>query len=181
MICNKCGLKLKEKVKFCPNCGREILEKSKTKLNSETVNLICGKCHKKVDKDSQFCTYCGSSINKETADDGTPTGIGKWSWGAAILCFLYAINMGFGAWVAILILLLTGVENYLTSQVAQPENSIGLVIMIISTIYFGFNGRKIAWKKRKWESLSQFQKTQRVWDIWGIIFFVALLANVFSN
>ena len=40
-FCSKCGFELKEKVKFCPNCGNEIdQEKNKNEYESKIVNCI---------------------------------------------------------------------------------------------------------------------------------------------
>ena len=34
------------------------------------------------------------------------------------------------------------------------------------------NGNEYAWKSRPWKSIEQFQATQKVWNIWGIVLFI---------
>ncbi|HZT44052.1 MAG TPA: GYF domain-containing protein [Chthonomonadaceae bacterium] len=47
----------------------------------------------------------------------------------------------------------------------------GLVTLGIA-IYLGINGNKLAWQKRRYESLQQFQTVERIWGKWGIGLFI---------
>ncbi|MCH7472637.1 hypothetical protein IIA79_06770 [bacterium] len=60
---------------------------------------------------------------------------------------------------------------------------IGMVAWLLQSywvyaIIFGFMGRTAAWKNRRFESLLQYEETMRVWNTWGILFFVLSLIGV---
>lgn len=79
-----------------------------------------------------------------------PEDIKKWNWGA------------FGAtW-------LWGLFN---------ETFIGLLglipgINLIVSFYLGSKGNELAWKNKRWESIEEFNKVQKVWARFGWIIFV---------
>ena len=77
-----------------------------------------------------------------------PPGIDGWGWGPFLLNWIWAI--GNGVWIGLLALV--------------PY--VGFVMAII----LGIKGREWAWQKKKWDSVEQFNKTQRKWSIAGFIF-----------
>jgi membrane protein YqaA with SNARE-associated domain len=43
----------------------------------------------------------------------------------------------------------------------------------------GFKGREWAWRNKKWESVEHFQRVQRKWSLWSLLFVgVALLGVI---
>lgn len=52
MNCPNCNAELKEGMKFCPSCGREI-----------NTNIICPKCGREVKNGLKFCSNCGNQVS----------------------------------------------------------------------------------------------------------------------
>ncbi len=50
--CEKCGAKMREGAKFCPECGAP-------------QGAVCPKCGKAVSKNAKFCPECGENLKKE--------------------------------------------------------------------------------------------------------------------
>ena len=50
--CEKCGVKIREGAKFCPECGAP-------------QGAVCPKCGKAVSKNAKFCPECGENLKKE--------------------------------------------------------------------------------------------------------------------
>jgi len=55
--CNNCGTEIGDGMKFCPNCGAEIVVSS--------TNKICQKCGEVIEDGMMFCPNCGT----RTSDD----------------------------------------------------------------------------------------------------------------
>lgn len=49
--CPHCGAKVKKSAKFCPECGKPMVE-----------TVECPGCHKQVKKGAKFCPECGASL-----------------------------------------------------------------------------------------------------------------------
>ena len=41
-------------------------------------------------------------------------------------------------------------------------------LQLVYAIYVGIEGRKLAWKNRRFESVQQFEETMRAWNNWGL-------------
>ncbi len=90
-------------------------------------------------------------------DSEIPEGIKGWSWGAFMFNWIWAI--GNKSWIGLLALV--------------PY--VGFIMAII----LGFKGREWAWKNKKWESVEQFQRVQRKWSLWSLLFVgIAILGIV---
>ena len=50
MKCRYCNTEIKQGAKFCPNCGKEVLD-----------NDICFSCGKKIKTGAKFCPHCGAN------------------------------------------------------------------------------------------------------------------------
>lgn len=76
-----------------------------------------------------------------------PDGVKGWSWGAFFLSWIWAI----------------GNRTYL--------GLLGLIpyVSFIVRIWLGLKGRELAWQNKAWDSLEQFNETQRKWSMWGVI------------
>ncbi|MFO7945662.1 MAG: hypothetical protein R6V19_02445 [Armatimonadota bacterium] len=81
------------------------------------------------------------------------------SWGAFGLTWIWGI--GNQVWIAFLGFLI-GLVPYL-----------GAIGNLVFYIWLGMNGHELAWKKRRFDSLEQFQSTMRVWNTWGLVMFIA--------
>ncbi len=88
-----------------------------------------------------------------TSGQGTgveiPDGIKGWSWGALTLNWIWAI--GNKTWIGLFALV--------------PY------VGIIMSITLGIKGREWAWQNKRWDSVEHFQRVQRKWSLWGIVFF----------
>lgn len=83
--------------------------------------------------------------NSGTGSDIIPDGVKGWSWGG----FLFTIIWGLSHRVWISLLMLVPYIGFLVS------------------IYLGVKGRELAWKNKRWESVAEFNRIQRLWSIWG--------------
>lgn len=83
-----------------------------------------------------------------------PEGVKGWSWGAFMFNWIWAI--GNKTWIGLFAFV--------------PY--IGFIMAII----LGIKGRQWAWQNKKWDSVEHFQKVQRRWSLWSLIFVgIALL------
>lgn len=82
-----------------------------------------------------------------------PEGVKGWSWGAFCLNWIWAI--GNRTWIGLLCIL--------------P------IIGFFASIYLGFKGRELAWKNKKWESVEEFDRIQKLWSKWGVALLIASL------
>lgn len=56
-IC-KCGYVAFKNEKFCPQCGKNLVE-------DEKLYITCPYCNQETEKDSNFCACCGSKVKQE--------------------------------------------------------------------------------------------------------------------
>lgn len=54
----QCGYVAFKNEKFCPQCGKSLLEE-------EQLYVTCSNCDQETEKDSNFCACCGSKITQE--------------------------------------------------------------------------------------------------------------------
>jgi hypothetical protein len=86
-----------------------------------------------------------------------PEGVKGWSWGAFMFNGIWAI--GNKTWIGLFAFV--------------PY--VGFIMAII----LGIKGREWAWKNKKWDSVEHFQKVQRRWSLWSLIFLgIALLGII---
>ena len=95
-----------------------------------------------------------ADLNIETNTSGMgkgheiPEGVKGWSWGAFMFNWIWAI--GNRTWIGLLAFL--------------PY------IGIIMIFTLGFKGREWAWRNKRWQSVEHFQRVQRKWSLWSLIF-----------
>ena len=104
-----------------------------------------------------------SNLSKEENTSGMgkgveiPEGVKGWSWGAFMFNWIWAI--GNKTWIGLFAFV--------------PY--IGFIMAII----LGIKGREWAWKNKKWDSVEHFQKVQRRWSLWSLVFVgIALLGII---
>lgn len=114
-----------------------------------------------------------------------PDKVKGWSWGAFILGWIWSI--GNRTWIGLLTLLsdigsmglimgmILGIDTtwILRFELLPGISTIGSIMRII----LGIKGREWAWKNKKWESLEQFNKVQKRWNILG---FILILIPIFT-
>lgn len=130
--------------------------------------MYCNKCGAENINSASFCKKCGAALSEsETRQNNMldqkdtseiPVGISGWSWGAFLWCWIWAIFNK--TWVGLLSLI--------------PYA--GFIMQII----LGIKGREWAWKNKHWESIEQFNKTQRKWSMWGLLFLIIPVLGVLS-
>lgn len=106
----------------------------------------------------QHTTYDNTNIaTLNTSGQGAssilPIELHGWNWGACLLTWVWGI--GNRVWLALLALL--------------PTPLVGLAMAII----LGVKGNEWSWQSRKWDSIEQFRRKQRIWLYWGIAALIA--------
>jgi hypothetical protein len=82
-----------------------------------------------------------------------PPQIKGWNWGAFILGWIWGI--GNNTWIALLDLI--------------PY------VNLVMPFILGARGNEWAWQNKRWDSVDHFQRVQRSWYNWAIIFTVVIL------
>lgn len=77
-----------------------------------------------------------------------PDGIKGWSWGAFMFNWIWAI--GNRTWIGL----------------AAFIPYVGFIFAIL----LGIKGREWAWRNKRWDSIEHFQKVQRRWSLWSLVF-----------
>lgn len=95
-----------------------------------------------------------------------PPEVNRWNWGAFLLNWIW--GLGNSTPIALLVFV----------------PFVGFVMIFV----LGAKGSAWAWRNRKWDSVAQFKRVQRLWAIWGfvvlaaiIVFCVALIFFVFAT
>jgi heme/copper-type cytochrome/quinol oxidase subunit 2 len=92
-------------------------------------------------------------------DSEVPSEIQTWNWGAFFLNALWGLFNR--TYIALL--------------------SIIPVVGILMAFVLGFKGNEWAWQNKRWKSIEQFQRVQKLWAIWGIILFlVGTIMSIFA-
>jgi hypothetical protein len=166
MYCNACGELLLPKAVFCLNCGSKIENKTITSLPPfEDLHTDTEKPH------LAFSPPPSSATQAPQVSERNEQIVAGWNWGACFLAPFWTWNMGLGCgWnVAMAIYLLSLIGGGLFIVVGLPLS-----------IYLGINGNVMSWKSRKWDSVKQFNETQRIWGKWGIGFAIAIFLIIFG-
>ncbi|HLR90438.1 MAG TPA: hypothetical protein VK040_05740 [Balneolaceae bacterium] len=74
-----------------------------------------------------------------------PEEIIRWSWGAFFLTGIWGI----------------GNRSYVALLGFVP------ILNIFMMVILGFQGRKLAWKNKRWKSIEHFEQVQKRWDYAG--------------
>lgn len=100
-----------------------------------------------------------------------PKGIQKFNWGALLLGLIWGIfnRVWFTLWIIPIQILgyvpiLLGISFEGAGAIALPLFFLFYYVLPIGfAVYLGFNGNKLAWQAKKWQSVEQFHKTQLLW------------------
>jgi hypothetical protein len=96
--------------------------------------------------------------NSGMKQDLVPDGVAGWSWGAFMFNWLWAVFNK--TWIGLLCII--------------PY--IGLIF----AIWLGIKGREMAWKNKKWDSLEHFNRVQRKWSLWSLLFFGIAIIGILA-
>lgn len=74
MHCTNCGYELQDDDTFCPNCGVEVDQETRAKLEKEAATTamprdFCIKCGSPLPADVDFCPMCGHKIGEPLVDE----------------------------------------------------------------------------------------------------------------
>ncbi len=86
-----------------------------------------------------------------------PECIQGWNWGAFLLNWIWAIFNK--TWIGLLCLI-----PYLG---------------IFMLVYLGIYGNKLAWQNKRWASIEEFQRIQKLWAIAGLLVNIAFITGAF--
>ena len=90
----------------------------------------------------------------------------RWNWGAFLLGWIWALGNRLWIWLPI------GLAANAIALVPSPDNKailISLICQAVISVVLGVKGSEWAWKKKKWDSIERFKKTQDRWRKWGIV------------
>lgn len=131
----------------------------------QTQQVFCMQCGQKITADATFCTSCGAAQtqskpnnnNSHSPNETLPDGIRGWSWGAFWLTWIWAIFNK--TWIGLLALI--------------PVVNFGMMVVL------GLKGREWAWKNKHWNSVDDFNRVQKKWNLasW-ILLAVGLLIGI---
>jgi hypothetical protein len=83
-------------------------------------------------------------------DSEVPLEIQTWNWGAFFLSVIWGVFN----------------RTYIALLTIIPFVGVPMVFVL------GFKGNEWAWKNKRWKSIEQFQRVQKLWAKWGIILFI---------
>ena len=93
----------------------------------------------------------------------------RWNWGAFLLGWIWAVGNRLWIWLPV------GLAANAIALIPSPNNKTLLISWIcqaVISVVLGIKGSEWAWKKKKWDSIEHFKRTQEKWRIWGIVFSV---------
>lgn len=93
------------------------------------------------------------------------------NWGAGFVTFFWSI--AHSAWLGMAII------AFSIMQRAIPV--VGLLLMLGFQVFMGMKGNELGWRNRKWDDVAHFQRTQKVWAIWGKILFGLTILGVIGG
>lgn len=111
------------------------------------MGIIC-LSKKTLDKGMIFDERSGNGSSSDFPEE-----LKHWNWGAAFFSWIWGITNG--VWISFLVFI--------------P------VVNWFWWIVLGVKGNHWAWENRKWESVAEFKRIQKKWNIWAIVIIVSFL------
>lgn len=104
----------------------------------------------------------------------------RFNWGAFFLTWIW--GLGNKVWITLIIipiwLLFTVISTFAASNGIVTDVGYSVLMIVLNLallgvqIWFGINGNKWAWKKKKYKSIESFHKIQRIWACVALVFMV---------
>ncbi len=201
MYCEKCGFNNSESVRFCIECGGPLKKEYSSEFSVETqitgqetpvtADIIGNADSYAMDADyrgmegyqksytsdsyamdadyrgmvSQKPAYTSSPYSGFLPSGNDPKMLpmarGGWNWGAFTFSWIWLLAHNMVTWGILLLFL-----NFISG------------LGIVASIYLGIKGNELAWTYRPFRNFQHFEETERVWNYWGIIFFILPLIMI---
>lgn len=153
------------------------------------VKIKCPACGEIILGETCSCAHCGYPVGNlcEPEDCATPAPeyvdedvseeefekvgrqLKKFNWGAFLLTPFWGFANGM-PWLFIIYLasgLVYGLALFICCSFLLPIFLITPLIPFAFSLYFGIKGSRLAWNKKKWQSISHFTSVQQAWTNWG--------------
>lgn len=98
--------------------------------------------------------------------------VSKWNWGAFLFTWIWGLFNG--CWWLLPIFLVIGLL-----MLIPIVNIFAYVLQLVLCIICGVKGTEYAWRFKNWNSVEEFEHTQKVWAKAGIIWFCISIAVSF--
>lgn len=110
---------------------------------------FCPFCNTEISIDAKKCKNCGEWVNNEEL----PQELKRFNWGAFLLNWIWGLMH----------------KQYIT-LLYFVACLIPVMGPLAISIWFGFAGNKWAWKSRNWNSVEEFNETQKLWvRLWFVL------------
>lgn len=135
------------------------------------MSKYCPKCGFENENEAQFCSKCGTNIDKGISQkamygqDGTPPDdVKSWNMGAFMMTAVWGIaNEVYEAlWVF-----------------AAVIPIIGWIAAIAVMIWMGISGNELAYRKKHYDTVSDFKQAQNTWNRAGWFTFIISIITGF--
>lgn len=145
---------------LCPNCGKKL--KIKKCINETQAIMRCKQCRK-----DYSVTFDEKAFSKK---------FNTFNWGAFGLGWIWCLYNGkIGTAILLLFLGFFTKIPYIGFVFSIPIVIIGIIL--------GVRGNKIVWNNKRWNSIEDFEKALKAWNIAGILFiiitFIFCICNIF--
>ena len=113
--------------------------------------------------DNQYAPPSAKLVTTENTsgmgrDAEIPEGVKGWSWGAFMFNWIWAVSNR--TWIGLFALL--------------PY------VGFLMAVALGIKGREWAWRNKKWESVEHFQRVQRRWSLWSLLFVGVAIVGILA-
>ncbi len=154
MQCPTCGYEMSPQETTCPRC--KIMGKQDTKQPPQ-MPAPGGQ-----PPGMPVPAYPEETDNTSGTDGPVPHEVQRmgWSWGGFALTWVW--GLGNRVWIALLALI--------------P------IVNIAVAIWLGVSGHAMAWRKRRFRSIAEFESTMRAWNNWGLgLLLASILLGLFGG
>lgn len=142
------------KIELCPDCNHVM--KLVQVVDEKTAVMECNHCHKR-----ETLTYEEKTF---------PSNINAFNWGAFALWPFWGLGNKMAYLLGIYFII-----GFATIFLYFIPSIIGIII----SIYLGIKGNRLSWENKDWKSVEQFEKSQKDWNLAGIIVLVIPVAIIF--
>ena len=123
-------------------------------------NNTCPYCGAEIDLEAKKCKFCGEWVKKD--DDNLPEELKHFNWGAFLMNWIWGLMH----------------RKYITLWYFAAC-IIPVLGPIAISIWFGIKGNKWAWESKNWQSIEEFERTQKDYIfIWLILFLLGLIITI---
>jgi len=151
--CPNCGKAGVEGMKFCPSCGTKFIQESVIQSDIEPGVKASQEPREERQRHIDELEASIKEKAENTSGQGKsaiiPEEVRGWNWGAFLLTWLWGVCNR--VWIALLVL------------IPIPP------FILAWAIVLGVKANEWAWRKKKWDSIEDFKRTQRKWSIAGAV------------